>query len=80
LAARSSGRPQRSTLLDAGESIKELSGYLGHADPGFTLGTYTNLMPTSDERSRLAVDAMLCGPDVYPEGTDGTKAQVSGPA
>ena len=28
-----------STLLDAGESIKALSEYLGHADPGFTLRT-----------------------------------------
>ncbi|MET7748476.1 tyrosine-type recombinase/integrase [Micromonospora sp. NPDC005367] len=26
-----------SVLLDAGESIKALSAYLGHADPGFTL-------------------------------------------
>nr|WP_231922289.1 tyrosine-type recombinase/integrase [Micromonospora krabiensis] len=27
-----------SVLLDAGESIKALSSYLGHADPGFTSG------------------------------------------
>ncbi len=26
-----------SVLLDAGESIKALSEYLGHSDPGFTL-------------------------------------------
>ncbi|GII56250.1 hypothetical protein Pth03_46390 [Planotetraspora thailandica] len=26
-----------SVLLDGGESIKELSEYLGHHDPGFTL-------------------------------------------
>nr|WP_232430570.1 hypothetical protein [Salinispora pacifica] len=26
-----------SALLDAGESIKALAAYLGHADPGFTL-------------------------------------------
>ena len=31
-----------STLLDAGESIKALSEFLGHADPGFTLRTYTH--------------------------------------
>lgn len=30
-----------SVLLDAGESIKALSGYLGHSDPGFTLRIYT---------------------------------------
>ena len=47
-----------STLLDAGESIKALSEYLGHADPGFTLRTYTHLMPASDERTRRAVDAV----------------------
>lgn len=46
-----------SVLLDAGENIKALSSYLGHADPGFTLRTYTHLMPSSTERTRKAVDA-----------------------
>jgi integrase len=46
-------------LLDGGESIKALSEYLGHADPGFTLRTYTHLMPASAERTRRAVDAVL---------------------
>ena len=45
-----------SVLLDAGESIKAVSEYLGHADPGFTLRTYTHLMPASDARTRKAVD------------------------
>ncbi|MEW2145068.1 hypothetical protein AB0869_19870 [Micromonospora vinacea] len=45
-----------SVLLDAGESIKALSTYLGHADPGFTLRTYTRLLPTSDDRTRRAID------------------------
>lgn len=48
-----------SVLLDAGESIRAVSEYLGHADPGFTLRTYTHLMPSSDERTRLAIDAAL---------------------
>ncbi len=48
-----------SVLLDGGESIKAVSEYLGHADPGFTLRTYTHLMPTSDERTRNLVDAAL---------------------
>ena len=48
-----------SVLLDGGESIKALSEYLGHADPGFTLRTYTHLMPSSVERTRRAVDAVL---------------------
>ncbi|MEV1288125.1 site-specific integrase [Micromonospora sp. NPDC049679] len=37
-----------SVLLDAGESIKALSAYLGHADPGFTLPDLH--APAADER------------------------------
>ncbi|GAB2772066.1 tyrosine-type recombinase/integrase [Streptomyces daliensis] len=48
-----------SVLLDAGESIKAVSEYLGHHDPGFTLRIYTHLMPTSESRSRAAVDRVL---------------------
>jgi integrase len=48
-----------SVLLDAGESIKAMSEYLGHADAGFTLRTYTHLLPTRDKRTRRAVDAVL---------------------
>ncbi|MFF0394993.1 tyrosine-type recombinase/integrase [Streptomyces sp. NPDC005248] len=47
-----------SVLLDAGESIKALSEYLGHHDPGFTLRTYTHLMPASETRTRAAVDTV----------------------
>lgn len=36
-----------SALLDGGESIKLVSEYLGHTDEGFTLRTYTHLMPTA---------------------------------
>lgn len=45
-----------STLLDGGESIKAVSEYLGHADPGFTLRIYTHLMPSSHQRTRELVD------------------------
>jgi integrase len=45
-----------SVLLDAGESIRALAAYLGHADPGFTLRTYTHLLPTSEDRTRRAID------------------------
>lgn len=48
-----------SVLLDAGESIKALSEYLGHTDPGFTLRVYTHLMPSSHERTRRAVDGFF---------------------
>ncbi|MBF5031131.1 site-specific integrase [Micromonospora sp. ANENR4] len=48
-----------SALLDAGESIKALASYLGHADPGFTLRVYTHLMPASEERTRSAIDDLF---------------------
>ncbi|MFC0533131.1 tyrosine-type recombinase/integrase [Phytohabitans kaempferiae] len=48
-----------SALLDAGESIKALAAYLGHADPGFTLRVYTHLMPASEERTRRAIDSLF---------------------
>jgi integrase len=51
-----------SVLLDGGENIKALSEYLGHHDPGFTLRTYTHLMPSSQERTRKAVAAVFTGP------------------
>jgi integrase len=48
-----------SVLLDAGESIKVVSEHLGHADPGFTLRTYTHLMPDTLARSTRAIDAVF---------------------
>jgi integrase len=48
-----------SVLLDAGESIKAVSQYLGHSDPGFTLRVYTHLMPSSEGRTRKAVDRVF---------------------
>lgn len=54
-ARRSGAQPG----LDAGESIKALSEYLGHHDPGFTLRTYTHLMPSSGTRTRAAVDRVF---------------------
>ena len=50
-----------SVLLDAGESVRALAEYLGHADPGFTLRVYTHLMPASEERTKRAVDQALRG-------------------
>ncbi|MGA6872331.1 tyrosine-type recombinase/integrase [Streptomyces pratensis] len=47
-----------SVLLEAGENIKALSTYLGHSDSGFTLRVYTHLMPSSEGRTRKAVDGM----------------------
>ncbi|KKD04315.1 tyrosine-type recombinase/integrase [Streptomyces sp. WM6386] len=48
-----------SVLLDAGESIKAVSQYLGHADPALTLRVYAHLMPSSQERTRKAIDQVL---------------------
>lgn len=50
-----------SVLLDAGESIKALSGYLGHSGPGFTFRTYTHLLPSSESRTRKAIDDAFTG-------------------
>lgn len=53
-----------SGLLDAAERIPTVSDYLGHADPGFTLGAYTHLIPSSEERARAIVEAALSRLDV----------------
>jgi integrase len=52
-----------STALHEGETIKAVSEYLGHADPGFTLRTYTHLMEGSSERTKRAIDAAFLGED-----------------
>jgi integrase len=54
----------------AGESIKALSEYLGHHDPGYTLRTYTHLMPSSETRTRAAVDRVLGGEGRTDDGLD----------
>ncbi|MQA16414.1 MAG: tyrosine-type recombinase/integrase [Pseudonocardiaceae bacterium] len=48
-----------SALLAQGVSVKELAEYLGHTDPGFTLRTYTHLVPSSHQRARAAVDKVF---------------------
>ncbi|EFK99374.1 predicted protein [Streptomyces sp. SPB78] len=67
LEERQSSRPEYargravalcSGLLDAGENIKALSTYLGHSDPGFTLRTYTHLLPSGEARARAAMDGL----------------------
>ncbi|MBG0856256.1 site-specific integrase [Streptomyces spinoverrucosus] len=59
-----------SVLLDAGESIKALSEYLGHHDPSFTLRTYTHLMPNSEARTRAAVDQVFRDPENAQDGPE----------
>ncbi|GAA2113815.1 tyrosine-type recombinase/integrase [Streptomyces synnematoformans] len=60
-----------SVLLDAGESIKALSEYLGHSDPGFTLRTYTHLMPQSETRTRQAINGAFTRPRTTCSAKDG---------
>lgn len=59
-----------SVLLDAGESIKALSEYLGHHDPGFTLRTYTHLMPASETRTKAAVDHVFKQEETTADGPE----------
>ncbi|GAA1739102.1 hypothetical protein GCM10009809_38120 [Isoptericola hypogeus] len=66
-----------SVLLDAGESIKALSEYLGHSDAGFTLRVYTHLMPSSDERTRRAIDAVFRGKSVGTLAPSEVSSQIS---
>jgi integrase len=48
-----------SMSLHEGESIKALSEYLGHADPGFTLRTLTHLVEDSSQRTKRAIDSVF---------------------
>jgi hypothetical protein len=69
-----------SVLLDAGESIKALSEYLGHSDPGFTLRTYTHLLPSSETRTRKAIDDAFAEPETQETGeAQGTSAPPAKP-
>ncbi len=45
-----------SVLLDAGENVKALAEHLGHS--GLTLRVYAHLMPTSQQRTREAAEAI----------------------
>ncbi len=74
-----------SVLLDAGESIKALSEYLGHSDPGFTLRTYRHLLPSSETRTRKAIDDAFTETEAEaedgggPPATQGTSAPPAKP-
>ncbi|MEV5597611.1 site-specific integrase [Streptomyces sp. NPDC052496] len=59
-----------SLLLEAGESIKAVSQYLGHTDPALTLRVYAHLMPSSQERTRKAVDRAFQAGQHEPDGPE----------
>jgi integrase len=54
------GRKTRDIPLPA-TVANELARHIGHSDPGFTLRTYTHLLPNSEQRTRQAVDRALAG-------------------
>lgn len=62
-----------SVLLADGVDIRALSEYLGHRDPGFTLRTYTHLMPSAPERMRSAVDRAFAGALEVPAAGTGAR-------
>jgi site-specific recombinase XerD len=48
-----------STMLANGVSIKEVAGYLGHHDQGYTIVIYTHLVPSSHKRARAATNRVF---------------------
>lgn len=62
-----------SVQLEGGLSIRALADYLGHKDVGFTLKTYTHLMPQSVDKAKRAVD------DVFDRLENGSISPLSGP-
>lgn len=67
-----------SVPLDAGESSKALSEYLGHSHPGFTLRTYTHLLPSSETRTRKAIDDSFTETEAEAEGETEGEAEEDG--
>jgi integrase len=59
-----------SVQLAAGADIRKLAAWLGHGDPGFTLRTYTHLMPDTADVGRRAVDEFFRGKIVPPGALD----------
>ncbi|HKS46226.1 MAG TPA: site-specific integrase [Amycolatopsis sp.] len=55
-----------SVLLDAGENIKAVSEFLGHVSTVTTLEIYGHMMPSSEDRTKSAIDAAWCGPSTAP--------------
>src|SRR5580693_9738637 len=56
-----------SVMLAGGVSIKELTEYLGHSDPAFTLRVYAHMLPCSYDRARAVITerfTRMTSPDV----------------
>ncbi|MEV4160784.1 tyrosine-type recombinase/integrase [Nonomuraea dietziae] len=52
-----------SVTLAGGVTIKDLSEYLGHADPALTLRVYAHMLPSSHDRVREAIDRQFQRPE-----------------
>ena len=50
-----------SLLLAHGVSLRTVSEPLGHADPGFTLSTYTHVVPGTQEAAAQAIGEEVFG-------------------
>ena len=50
-----------SLLLARGVSLRTVSERLGHADPGFTLSTYTHVVPGTQEAAAQAIGEEVFG-------------------
>lgn len=50
-----------SAWLAAGVDVRTVAEFLGHSDPGFTLRTYTHLMPDAADRARRAMESLFRG-------------------
>lgn len=48
-----------SALIRGGLSVRVVADRLGHADAGLTLNVYSHLWPDEEDRTRVAVDALL---------------------
>lgn len=50
-----------SLLLARGVSLRTVSERLGHADQGFTLSTYTHVVPGTQEAAAVAIGEEVFG-------------------
>jgi integrase len=57
-----------SMLFEAGRNVKQVSEWLGHADPGFTLRTYVHLMDAGVGDAEFLDTAVGGGDGPMPEG------------
>jgi integrase len=62
-----------SNWLEHGVSIRAVAEYLGHRDEGFTLRTYTHLMPSAEDKTRQASDGVFL--DAESESVDLVEGQ-----